>query len=75
MSIEVVQSAAGWDVVDADGTVLASFATRAGMALPRGESVANWIMSRAGTDDRQGIVPKLKRPSVRDRLRRKRRRR
>jgi len=38
MSIEVVQSAAGWDVVDADGTVLASFATRAGMALRRSAS-------------------------------------
>jgi hypothetical protein len=79
---EVKQTDRGWDVVDTDGRVLASFPTNAeawrfadrceGDPVSRSENVASWIMSRAGTDDRQGTLPKLKRPSVRDRLRRKR---
>ena len=83
--IEVVQSASGWDVVDSDGKVLASFATNAeawrfadrceGDPVSRSENVASWIMSQAGTDQRQGTLTKLKRPSVRDRQRRKRRKR
>lgn len=81
MTIEVMQAASGWDVIE-NGVVLASFASNAeawrfvdrrdGDPVSRSEHVASWIMSQIGTDVRQGTRPKLKRPSVRDRLRRKR---
>jgi hypothetical protein len=80
MTMEIVQSERGWDVVDNNGAVLASFPTNAqawryvdrqsGEAISRSEDVAAWIMGNAGTDNRQGTLPDLKRPSVRDRLRR-----
>jgi hypothetical protein len=53
---EVRQSESGWDVVDADSTVMASFTTNAqawrfvdrreGSPVSRSESVTEWIMSR-----------------------------
>jgi hypothetical protein len=77
----VVESERGWDVVDDAGAVLASFPTNAqawryvdrhsGEPISRSEDVSSWIMSRIGTDNRQGRVPHPRGLSVRERLRRR----
>jgi hypothetical protein len=81
----VIEIEEAWHVADGAGATIAGpfksnaeawryFDRQSGDPVSRGEAVSSWIMSRAGTDDRQAVLPKLKRPSVRDRLRRKWRR-
>ena len=80
----VIEADGGWHVADGNGVAIAGpFKTNAdawrwidrqsGEAVSRSESVSSWIMSRIGVDDRTGMVPRLKRQSVRDRLRKRRR--
>jgi hypothetical protein len=82
--MKVVQSKRGWDVI-ANGKVRASFTTNAQAwryvdrqqcePVSRVEHVSAWVMGKIGIDDPEASEPQLKRPPIRDRLRRKRRKR